>query len=75
MDRTPVESSCLRSLGYDGARRLLEVEFQSGALYQYEEVSPEVVRELLAADSLGRHFNRIFKAYAFPYRRLDRSPT
>lgn len=72
MRRDPVDSSCLRALGYDEQSRVLEVEFHSGGLYRFEQVPPEAVRALRAADSLGRHFNRVFKTYAFPYRRLDR---
>jgi len=33
-------------------------------------ISPEAVQALLAADSLGRHFNQVFKPCQFPYRRL-----
>lgn len=39
MKRTPVASSSLRSLGYDAAQQVLEVEFASGALYRYEQVA------------------------------------
>ena len=35
MHRQPVESSAVRSVGYDKARRVLEVEVEGGAVYQY----------------------------------------
>ena len=35
MDRTPVRSSNIGSIGYNGASSTLEVEFHSGGLYQY----------------------------------------
>ncbi len=71
MQRARVNSSSLRSVGYDPERRVLEVEFSNGSLYQYEGVPGEIVRELLAADSLGTYFNQVFKASGFPYRRLQ----
>ena len=43
MDRTPVQSSNIRSVGYDPASRTLEVEFHSSGLYQYSSV-PEAPR-------------------------------
>jgi hypothetical protein len=57
MLRHEVHSSELRSVGYDEAISLLEVEFRSGEVYQYFDVPAELVLELLEADSLGRYFN------------------
>ncbi|RRW31201.1 KTSC domain-containing protein [Stutzerimonas stutzeri] len=71
MKRVALQSSSLRSLGYDPEQQILEVEFSSGALYRYEAVPPEVVQALLEADSLGRHFNQIFKPQHYRYRRID----
>lgn len=70
MKRMPVQSRSLRALGYDPERQVLEVEFRSGALYRYEQVPPAVVQALLQADSLGRHFNQVFKPQHYAYRRL-----
>lgn len=71
MKRVALQSSSLRSLGYDPEQQILEVEFSSGALYRYEAVPPEVVQALLEADSLGRHFNHVFKPQHYRYRRID----
>ncbi|WP_047198229.1 KTSC domain-containing protein [Caldimonas brevitalea] len=57
MQRHTVASSSLRSVGYDPSHQLLEVEFATGRVYRYEDVPQEAYDELLAADSLGRHFN------------------
>ncbi len=70
MKRVALQSSSLRSLGYDPEQQILEVEFSSGALYRYEAVPPEVVQALLEADSLGRHFNQVFKPQHYRYRRI-----
>ncbi len=71
MKRVALQSSSLRSLGYDPEQQILEVEFSSGALYRYEAVPPEAVQALLKADSLGRHFNQVFKPQHYRYRRID----
>ncbi len=71
MKRVALQSSSLRSPGYDPEQQILEVEFSSGALYRYEAVPPEVVQALLEADSLGRHFNQVFKPQHYRYWRID----
>lgn len=57
MNRTPVESSMIVSVGYDPVADILEVEFTSGHVYQYGEISQETYRELMAADSKGQYFH------------------
>src|SRR5215813_9173789 len=51
----PVESSMIQAVGYDPKTRILEVVFNSGQTYCYEDVPPEVHQELMAADSKGRY--------------------
>jgi hypothetical protein len=65
LPRTHVESSVLRAVGYETSTGLLEAEFQSGAVYAYEAVPPQVFDALLAAHSKGTFFNReIRNAYS-----------
>lgn len=54
--REPVESSVLASAGYDAQRRMLEIEFHSGAIYRYLDVPEDIFRKLLAAESKGQFF-------------------
>ncbi len=56
MLRQVVDSSSLRSVGYDRATETLEVEFRNGSIYRYEGVAVEVWNRLRHADSLGRFF-------------------
>lgn len=56
MERVPVESEALRSVGYDPAQRVLEVEFRSGEVYRYFNVPADEYLALLDADSFGVHF-------------------
>ncbi|MEA3203522.1 MAG: hypothetical protein QOI63_1197 [Thermoplasmata archaeon] len=61
MRRKAVASSSLRSVGYDARRRVLEVEFEGGAVYRYEDVPEARHAALLAAESLGSYFNRFVR--------------
>lgn len=64
----PVESSMIDSVGYDEETRCLQVVFNTGKVYCYEDVPPEVFQGLLAAESKGRYMlAHIIDAY--PYRR------
>ncbi len=51
MERKRVNSSKIRSAGYDSKSQLLEIEFSDGRVIQYRGVSPEVHRQLMAAPS------------------------
>jgi hypothetical protein len=56
MERKRVNASTIRSVGYDGEKQLLEIEFTSGSIVQYSGVSPEVHRRFLNAPSPGSFF-------------------
>jgi len=45
----PVQSDAIVAAGYDPARRVLAVRYESGAVYEYFDVDPELYDELLAA--------------------------
>lgn len=68
--RTPITSKLLKSVGYDADRQVLEVEFNSGAVYQYAGVSPEKYAALTASNSLGSHFLRHIKPH-HDFTRMD----
>ena len=57
MDRTPVGSSNLVSVGYEATTLTLEVEFLSGAVYQYFDVPEFEWQGLMQASSHGTYFN------------------
>ena len=56
MKRKQVQSSNIRSIGYNCSLGVLEIEFNGGTVYYYKEVRPDVVIELLLADSIGAYF-------------------
>lgn len=55
MDRIPVVSSNVASVGYDTDSSTLEIEFNNGTVYQYFDVSEHVYDSLVAADSVGSY--------------------
>ena len=56
MKRKTVWSSSVRSVGYDEAAQILEIEFVSGGVYRYYGVPRDVYQELLEASSKGAYF-------------------
>lgn len=61
MQRQFVESSMLRSVGYDRDTQTLEVEFQHGGIYHYFDVEEDTYKELLEAESIGHYFNECIR--------------
>jgi lysyl-tRNA synthetase, class II len=56
----------MRSVGYESKSKILEIEFQSGEVYQYLGVPKTVHAGLLRAKSKGQYFNgEIRDDYAF----------
>ncbi len=66
--RQPVESSSIRSVGYDTINRTLELEFTSGAVYRYHDVPFTVVHRLGTAPSIGRYVSHNIRG-CYRYRR------
>lgn len=62
----PVKSDSIHSIGYDAAAKKLSVQFNNGGVYHYAGVGPEQHARLMAADSIGAHFQKnirsVFKA-------------
>ncbi len=56
MERRRVNSSKIRSVGYDERARILEVEHSDGTVYQYTGVSQEVHRRMMAAPSIVSYY-------------------
>ena len=56
IERVPVESSSLVSIGFAREAHVLEIEFRSGAIYRYLGVPQTVFEALKNAESKGRYF-------------------
>lgn len=61
MNRTPVSSSNIASIGYDPTSYTLEVEFHNGLIYRYFDVPKSVFDALMSAASHGQYFNSHIK--------------
>lgn len=65
MDYVAVNSSNIAAIAYDGAGRVLGVQFLNGREYRYHGVAPSVYQGFLGAGSKGGYFNDFVKdAYA-----------
>ncbi|HTC94907.1 MAG TPA: KTSC domain-containing protein [Terriglobales bacterium] len=71
MKRLPVDSSAVRSIGYDTKSLVLEIEYANGSVYDYYGVSPETYQEFCEADSMGAFINFRIKPN-FQYREVSR---
>ncbi|ORT72144.1 KTSC domain-containing protein [Pseudomonas mosselii] len=66
MERVPVSSSNIASVGHDESSGTLEVEFLNGAVYEYYDVPEYVYQELVSASSVGGYLaQRINNVYGF----------
>ena len=71
MQRKPIDSSVIASMGYAPASRILELEFrETGQVYRYLDVPLEEHVAFLAAESKGTYLNRVFKPRGYRYIRI-----
>ena len=61
MERIPVSSSNLCSVGYDPGSQTLEIEFNHGGVYQYAGVPEGEYEGLMSAGSKGQYFHANIK--------------
>ena len=68
--RVPVESSNLKSVGFDAKTKTLEVEFIHGGVYSYFDVPEEVFAGLMKAESKGGFFQKNVRGQ-FRFKRIS----
>ena len=71
MDRIPVVSSNVASVGYDEEAKVLEIQFKSGGIYRYPGVDPDTHISLMGAESIGRFVNQNIVKAGFKGERVD----
>jgi KTSC domain len=69
MERIPVLSSNLHSVGYDSERSVLEIKFHGGRIYQYSRVPIGMYQGLMTAASHGEYFHAFIRK-VYPYRKV-----
>jgi hypothetical protein len=57
VERQPVKSRILRSIGYDESTKILEIEFSTGLVYRYLGVPPKTYRDLMQSGEIGKFFS------------------
>jgi hypothetical protein len=66
MERTRLESRAVLSAGYDEGTQVLEIEFSSGRIYQFDAVPRSVFEWLLRTPSKGGFVTRVISPqYAY----------
>lgn len=70
INRTPVSSSNIASIGYDEKRQILEVEFHNGSVYQYFDVPIDIYNGLMMASSHGKYLHQVIKSGGYAYRQI-----
>ena len=61
MERRSISSSMIRSIGYDVSISTLEIEFNSGAVWNYYDFSLTSWYEFDGAESHGKFFHSFIK--------------
>lgn len=61
MERRSVSSSMIRSIGYDESISILEIEFNSGAVWNYHDFPLTSWYEFDGAESHGKFFHSFIK--------------
>ncbi|MEP7286385.1 MAG: KTSC domain-containing protein [Chloroflexota bacterium] len=67
MDRQEVDSTVIGAVGHS---RVLEIEFESGRIYQYYDVPEAIYEEMLKAESKGKYFNSHIRG-KFKYQEIE----
>lgn len=70
MNRLPVKSGNLKSMGYDPINLILEVEFHDGGVYQYYDVPPDMFKGLDLAESKGKYHHQFIK-FRYKYKKVE----
>lgn len=58
-----VSSSTVTSLAYDPSEEIMEVQFKSGALYEYPNISSETFQFVQASASPGKALHEVGKTH------------
>ena len=70
MNRIPVDSTNLASVGYEVETATLEIEFHRSGIYQYFGVSEDIYQALMNASSKGTFLNQNVKKAGYSYSKV-----
>lgn len=66
-----MKSSVIASIGFDAETNTMEIEFKTGRIYDYFEITPPVHAALVNAVSIGQYFNAKIRD-RFPCREITK---
>jgi KTSC domain len=58
-----VTSSTVQSIAYDPTEKVMEVQFKSGALYEYLNIEPEMFDYVQSSPSKGKALHEVVKTH------------
>lgn len=68
----PVASTMASAIGYDSENEVLQIEFNSGAVYQYSDIDEDTWEDLHSSDAVGKFYNQYIKG-KYQSQRIDNS--
>lgn len=71
MNRSPIKSNTIISVGFDEKELILELEFTNGSIYQYYDVPKKTYLAFLCASSVGQYFNKNISGSNFKYSKVS----
>jgi hypothetical protein len=79
MERIPVKSSNVDSVGYDEGTKTLEIQYKGkpskpSAIYQYPGVEPQTHADLMGAESIGKFVQQNIVKAGFKAQKMDPEP-
>ncbi len=66
----PVASTMASAIGYDSESEVLQIEFNSGAVYQYSDMDEDTWDDLNSSNAVGRYYNQYIKG-KYQSQRID----
>lgn len=69
IERIKVDSSQIETVAHDVDAQRMEISFKTGSVYVYDNVTSEIVAEMLASESVGKYFGVNIKLHVdkFPF--------
>ena len=69
-----IDSQAVRQAGYDASTKRLRIEFSSGVIYEFENISRQRCNALVGASSFGRYLNKYIVARPdrYPFKKLGK---
>lgn len=65
IERNPVESSNIASVGFCPDRKCIEICFKNGSVYEYEDCDQKLYDDLMSAESKGKFVHTRLKSHKF----------